>query len=94
MVVPCSRFLSDLLPALRVSCPPCTLCQHSEADTWLNDPAVRSALHAAPHTLTGPWKLCSSRIRYRSDGGSMLPVHDALVRKHGEHHEWPSGRQG
>jgi hypothetical protein len=51
---------------------------------WLNDPAVREALHAAPKSMTGPWQLCSSRIHYRSDGGSMLPVHNDLVRKHGE----------
>lgn len=55
-----------------------------EADMWLNDPAVREALHAAPKGMTGPWQLCSSRIHYRSDGGSMLPLHNDLVRKHGE----------
>lgn len=51
---------------------------------WMNNPAVRAALHAAPKNMTGKWQLCSDRIHYRSDGGSMLPVHDALVRKHGE----------
>lgn len=63
-----------------------------EADMWLNDPAVREALHAAPKSMTGPWQLCSSRIHYRSDGGSMLPVHNDLVRKHGEfiRHQGPS----
>lgn len=57
----------------------------SEADTWLNNPAVRQALHAAPKEMTGPWQLCSTRIHYRSDGGSMLPIHDQLVRKEGEY---------
>lgn len=52
----------------------------------MNDEAVRTALHAAPQDLTGPWQLCSRRIKYKSDGGSMLPIHNALVRQHGEHH--------
>lgn len=60
----------------------CGCC--SEADTWLNDPAVREALHAAPKNWTGSWQLCSKRIHYRSDGGSMLPIHNSLVRTHGE----------
>lgn len=63
---------------------PCHFLTCREADMWLNDPAVREALHAAPKSMTGPWQLCSSRIHYRSDGGSMLPLHNDLVRKHGE----------
>lgn len=51
---------------------------------WLNDHAVREALHAAPKNLTGPWQLCSNRIHYKSDGGSMLPIHNQLVRERGE----------
>lgn len=62
----------------------CLLFTISEADIWLNDPAVRTALHAAPKAMTGPWQLCSNRIHYRSDGGSMLPVHNKLVREWGE----------
>eukprot|EP00775_Hariotina_reticulata_P001910 gene1910-2243_t len=58
--------------------PPCT--QSSEAETWLNDPEVRQALHAAPIEKTSKWVLCSDRIDYTSDGGSMLPVHTQLTR--------------
>lgn len=59
----------------------CPCC--SEADIWLNDPEVRQALHAAPPSLTGPWQICSDRIFYTANGGSMLPVHNFLVREAG-----------
>jgi hypothetical protein len=58
------------------------LCR-SEADIWLNDPEVRQVLHAAPPSLTGPWQICSDRIFYTANGGSMLPVHNFLVREAG-----------
>jgi hypothetical protein len=63
---------------------PCVVCR-SEAEVWLNDPEVRAALHAAPQSVTGPWQLCSDRIFYTSNGGSMLPVHNFLVRESGEY---------
>jgi hypothetical protein len=59
-----------------------TICC-SEADLWLNDPEVRKALHAAPLELTGPWTVCSDRISYTADAGSMLPLHKQLTRKRG-----------
>jgi hypothetical protein len=61
--------------------PPLSL--RSEADRWLNDPDVRAALHAAPLDVTGAWQLCSDRIDYTSDGGSMLPVHSFLLKAGG-----------
>jgi hypothetical protein len=57
------------------------LCR--EADLWLNDPAVRKAIHAAPLDVTGPWTICSNRILYTADGGSMLPIHKQLTRERG-----------
>jgi hypothetical protein len=63
---------------------PALLCPYcSEADIWLNDPEVRQALYAAPPSLTGPWQICSDRIFYTANGGSMLPVHNFLVREAG-----------
>ncbi|KAF6258886.1 peptidase S10, serine carboxypeptidase [Scenedesmus sp. NREL 46B-D3] len=61
--------------------PPCT--QTREADLWLNDPEVRKALHAAPLEVTGPWTICSDRISYTADAGSMLPIHKQLTRERG-----------
>jgi serine carboxypeptidase-like clade 1 len=57
--------------------PPCTSATLAEA--WLNDWRVRAALHAAPLERTGPWTLCSDRLRYTRDAGSMLPVHSELL---------------
>eukprot|EP00879_Flechtneria_rotunda_P012708 GHRR01013270.1.p1 GENE.GHRR01013270.1~~GHRR01013270.1.p1 ORF type:complete len:474 (+),score=176.66 GHRR01013270.1:695-2116(+) len=61
--------------------PPCTLSQ--EADVWLNNPAVRRALHAAPIQVTGKWTICSDRIHYTANGGSMLPIHRQLTKEAG-----------
>lgn len=80
-----------LPPPAAVFCsPPLFLCllttpaaRISEADIWLNDPEVRKAIHAAPQDVTGPWQLCSDRIFYTANGGSMLPVHNFLVREAG-----------
>lgn len=55
----------------------------SEADAWLNDPEVREALHAAPSERIGPWTICSDRITYTANGGSMLPIHKQLTRARG-----------
>jgi serine carboxypeptidase-like clade 1 len=71
--------------------PPCTSA--TLAEDWLNNPAVRRALHAAPISpdgggggggqtawwAAGPWMLCSDRIHYTHDAGSMLPVHAELL---------------
>jgi serine carboxypeptidase-like clade 1 len=44
---------------------------------------VRQAIHAAPLDVTGPWTICSDRILYTSDAGSMLPIHKQLTRERG-----------
>jgi hypothetical protein len=51
---------------------------------WLNDPAVRRAIHAAPIRLTTPWVICSDRIEYTHDMGSMIPYHKKLTQEKGE----------
>jgi len=61
--------------------PPCTVS--SEAEIWLNDPAVRRAIHAAPIKLTTPWVICSDRIDYTHDMGSMIPYHQKLTQEKG-----------
>jgi len=50
------------------------------ATRWLNDPAVRKALHAQSEEVAGAWELCSDRITYNSDvGSSMIPYHTKLT---------------
>jgi serine carboxypeptidase-like clade 1 len=46
---------------------------------WLNSPAVRAAIGAAPEAVAGGWTPCSDRIDYEHDTGSMLPVHAYLL---------------
>jgi serine carboxypeptidase-like clade 1 len=70
--------------------PPCTSA--TLAEDWLNNPSVRRALHAAPieaddddgdgadpSWVAGRWTLCSDRLHYTHDAGSMLPVHAELL---------------
>ncbi|KAF3452473.1 hypothetical protein FNV43_RR02906 [Rhamnella rubrinervis] len=51
-------------------------CFNDEIATrWLNDKAVREAIHAEPESVAGAWDLCTSRIHYNHSGGSMIPYH-------------------
>ncbi|KAL1832208.1 hypothetical protein ACET3Z_001859 [Daucus carota] len=47
------------------------------ATTWLNNDAVRKAIHASPKA--GPWELCTGQIFYDHDAGSMIPYHKNLT---------------
>lgn len=47
------------------------------ATTWLNNDAVRKALHARPQA--GSWDLCTSKLSYNHDAGSMIPLHVNLT---------------
>lgn len=62
------------------STPPCT--DSRVADAWLNDPEVRSALHAAPISDGGRWELCSSRISYTRTTRSTILTHVELMLVH------------
>ncbi|XP_048424337.1 serine carboxypeptidase-like 20 isoform X2 [Pyrus x bretschneideri] len=55
-------------------------CINDEVATlWLNTPEVREAIQAQPENVTGPWELCTDRIRYSHDAGSMIPYHQNLT---------------
>ncbi|XP_038703782.1 serine carboxypeptidase 1-like isoform X2 [Tripterygium wilfordii] len=56
---------------------PCT--DDVVATAWLNNAAVRNAIHAAPASVAGAWVLCTDRISYHSDTGSMIPYHKNLT---------------
>ncbi|XP_039165177.1 serine carboxypeptidase-like 20 [Eucalyptus grandis] len=51
------------------------------ATAWLNNEAVREAIHAAPASVAGPWEICPTRVRrnYTIDTGSMIPYHKSLI---------------
>ncbi|XP_038879947.1 serine carboxypeptidase 1-like isoform X1 [Benincasa hispida] len=56
------------------------LCMNDEvATTWLNDESVRMAIHAEPQSVIGPWELCTHRISYSHNAGSMIPYHRNLT---------------
>lgn len=46
---------------------------------WLNDAGVREALHAKPVAEMGRWELCTERLTYISNMGSMIPLHRNLT---------------
>ncbi|KAK9159694.1 hypothetical protein Syun_006035 [Stephania yunnanensis] len=54
---------------------PCT--DDEAATSWLNNKAVRKALHAIEESFT--WELCTGRIRYNHDLGSMISFHKNLT---------------
>ncbi|XP_051143780.1 serine carboxypeptidase-like 20 [Andrographis paniculata] len=56
---------------------PCT--NDEVASTWLNDEGVRKAIHAASGDVSGSWDLCTSRITYYHDAGSMIKYHRNLT---------------
>ncbi|KAL7599435.1 hypothetical protein Lser_V15G26919 [Lactuca serriola] len=51
----------------------------SVASRWLNDEAVRVAIHADPIILAGKWMICTDRIKYHSNAGSMIQYHKILT---------------
>ncbi|XP_024009668.1 serine carboxypeptidase-like 21 isoform X1 [Eutrema salsugineum] len=49
------------------------------ATAWLNDPAVRQAVHAKKETEIGRWVLCTDQVGYAHDAGSMIEYHRNLT---------------
>ncbi|KAK6122205.1 hypothetical protein DH2020_044051 [Rehmannia glutinosa] len=54
---------------------PCT--DDEVANAWLNNETVRKAIHAA--NVAGKWELCTDRIHYNHDAGSMIKYHKNLT---------------
>ncbi|WRX09363.1 Peptidase S10 [Theobroma cacao] len=55
-------------------------CMDDEIATkWLNDAAVRKAIHAEEETVIGTWQLCTDNILYDHDAGSMIKYHKNLT---------------
>ncbi|XP_066360271.1 serine carboxypeptidase 1-like [Miscanthus floridulus] len=56
------------------------MCMSDEvATTWLNNDSVRSAIHAEPVSSIGPWILCTDKLIYHHDAGSMIIHHKNLT---------------
>ncbi|KAJ9169841.1 hypothetical protein P3X46_017990 [Hevea brasiliensis] len=56
---------------------PCT--DDEVATSWLNSAAVRKAIHADEESVAGTWELCTGRISFRHDAGSMIQYHKNLT---------------
>ncbi|KAK4801838.1 hypothetical protein SAY86_000041 [Trapa natans] len=51
------------------------------ATAWLNDEAVRKAIHAAPSSVAGRWMICAYRVDYTHETDTLLPYHKNLTSK-------------
>ncbi|XP_073222805.1 serine carboxypeptidase-like 20 [Cicer arietinum] len=58
---------------------PCT--DDGVANSWLNNPDVRKAIHTVEESVVGAWYLCTDQIKYTHDTGSMLNFHKNLTSK-------------
>lgn len=58
---------------------PCT--DDEVATAWLNDASVRKAIHAETANTIGSWELCTDKITYDHDAGSMIKYHKNLTSK-------------
>ncbi|KAG9447473.1 hypothetical protein H6P81_013601 [Aristolochia fimbriata] len=57
-------------------------CMSDEVATaWLNNEAVRSAIHGEQQNVAGSWDLCTDRITYYHDAGGMIKYHRNLTTK-------------
>ncbi|XP_057965173.1 serine carboxypeptidase-like 20 [Malania oleifera] len=56
---------------------PCT--DDEVATSWLNNQAVREAIHAENESLIGRWELCTDKIAFNHDAGSMIKFHKNLT---------------
>ncbi|KAK6145157.1 hypothetical protein DH2020_021977 [Rehmannia glutinosa] len=56
---------------------PCT--DDEVANAWLNNETVRKAIHAVSANVAGKWELCTDRIHYNHDAGSMIKYHKNLT---------------
>ncbi|XP_008794935.2 serine carboxypeptidase 1-like [Phoenix dactylifera] len=64
-------------PELGSSSVPCM--SDEVATSWLNNEEVRSAIHAQPASLVGPWELFTGKIYFSHDAGSMIKYHRNLT---------------
>ncbi|GKV35921.1 hypothetical protein SLEP1_g44123 [Rubroshorea leprosula] len=62
---------------LNIESVPCT--DDEVATSWLNDASVRKAIHAEEASVVGSWELCTDKIIYDHDAGSMIKYHKNLT---------------
>ncbi|KAF1868475.1 hypothetical protein Lal_00008282 [Lupinus albus] len=56
---------------------PCT--DDEVANAWLNNAEVRKAIHTVKESVVSSWDLCTDRISFNHDAGSMIKFHKNLT---------------
>ncbi|GLT64798.1 hypothetical protein SLA2020_372680 [Shorea laevis] len=64
----------ELLDSLSVPC-----IDDEVATSWLNDASVRKAIRAEDASTIGSWELCTDKISYSHDAGSMIKYHKNIT---------------
>lgn len=59
--------------------PPCV--DDEVSVIWLNNRKVRRAIHTVKESVVKEWVLCTGKVRYVHDSGSMIPYHKKLTSK-------------
>nr|KAJ0203045.1 hypothetical protein LSAT_V11C500293630 [Lactuca sativa] len=54
-------------------------CDDSVAIKWLNNEAVRKAIHADPISKAGKWEICTGRVKYNSELITVIDYHKKLT---------------
>ncbi|CAH9093983.1 unnamed protein product [Cuscuta europaea] len=49
------------------------------ATAWLSNAEVRKAIHAEKEDITGPFEICTDRLTFSHDAGSMIKYHKNLT---------------
>jgi len=52
------------------------------AEQYLNNPAVRQAIHVANESVTGEWTICTGKINYEGNTASLMPVYPTLIKNY------------
>ncbi|XP_042751458.1 serine carboxypeptidase 1 isoform X2 [Lactuca sativa] len=67
----------ELLNATQIRGSPCS--DDSVAIKWLNNEAVRKAIHADPISKAGKWEICTGRVKYNSELITVIDYHKKLT---------------
>ncbi|XP_057840578.2 serine carboxypeptidase 1-like isoform X2 [Cryptomeria japonica] len=61
---------------------PCpSLDKYNLSDIWAKSPFVRKTIHALPENITGVWKRCTPRFKYKRDVTSVIIYHKNLTKR-------------
>lgn len=53
-----------------------------DAEAYLNNDAVRQAIHVANSSVVPQWTICTSNINYNSNTESLMPIYPTLIKNY------------